>query len=103
MARREFEARPGILTRDAYAFALLRAGQPEAAARLAGAADAVLSSLAVLIYPRDQPVRARVLAELQAAFGEERLATALEEGCRLSIDQAVAEAMAVAAAVAPLS
>lgn len=76
-------------------------GQPEDAARLTGVADAILASIAALIYPRDQPVRVRALAAMQAALGEERLATALDAGRALSLDEAVAVAKAVVAAVAP--
>ena len=44
-------------------------GQPEAGARLLGAAEGLAASLGAPAYPRDQPVRARALAALTAALG----------------------------------
>ena len=74
-------------------------GQPAAGARLLGAAEGILSSLGAPIYPRDQPIRARALAALTAALGEERLAVAREAGRALTLEAASAEAQTVAAAV----
>ena len=74
-------------------------GQPEAGARLLGAAEGIASSLGAPAYPRDQPVRARALAALTAALAPERLAAAREAGRALTLEAAIAEAQAVAAAV----
>jgi predicted ATPase/DNA-binding XRE family transcriptional regulator len=74
-------------------------GRPEAGARLLGAAERIISSLGTPAYPRDQPVRARALAALMAALGEERLATGREAGWVLTLDAAIAEAQAVAETV----
>jgi tetratricopeptide (TPR) repeat protein len=75
------------------------AGQPEAGARLLGAAEALAGSLGSTIFRRDYPVRDRGLATLHAALGEERLAAAQEAGRTLSLQAAITEAQAVAEAV----
>ena len=74
-------------------------GQPEAGARLLGAAEGIVASLGAPAYPRDQPVRERALAALTAALGTERLAAAREAGRALTLEAAIAEAQAVAEAV----
>jgi predicted ATPase/class 3 adenylate cyclase len=74
-------------------------GQPEEGARLLGAAEGLAASLGAPAYPRDQPVRARALAALKAAFGEERLAAGRETGRVLSLEAAITEAQALAEAV----
>ena len=52
------------------------------------------------LFPRDQPIRERCLAALTTLLGDDRLAAAREAGRTLRVEQAVAAAMAVAAAVA---
>ena len=74
-------------------------GRPEEGARLLGAAEGLASSLGAPAYPRDRPVRARALAALTAALGEEQLAAAREAGRALTLEAAITEAQAVAAAV----
>jgi hypothetical protein len=74
-------------------------GQLEAGARLLGAAEGLTASLGAPQYPRDQPVRVRVLAALTAALEEEQLAATRDAGRTLSLEAAIAEAEAVAAAV----
>jgi predicted ATPase/class 3 adenylate cyclase len=76
-------------------------GQPEAGARLLGAAEGLALALGAPAYPRDQPVRARALAALTAALGEEQLAAAREAGRALTLEVAITEAQAGAAAVMP--
>ncbi len=71
-------------------------GRAEDGARLLGAADAIVSFLGAPIFPRDQPVRDRCLNALTAALGEERLAAAREPGRTLTVEQAIAQARAVA-------
>ena len=75
------------------------AGRPEEGARLLGAVEGIVAALGAPFFPRDQPIRDRALATLTAALGEERLAAAREEGRALTVEEAIAEAMAVAAAV----
>jgi predicted ATPase/class 3 adenylate cyclase len=74
-------------------------GHPEKGARLLGAAEGIVSSVGAPVYPRDQPVRARALAALTNALGEERLATGREAGRGLTLEAAIVEAQAVAEAV----
>jgi hypothetical protein len=74
-------------------------GEPGAGARLLGAAEGILSALGAPIYPRDQPVRKRALAALTKALEPERLAAAREAGRALSLEEAIAEAQAVAESV----
>jgi tetratricopeptide (TPR) repeat protein len=78
-------------------------GRPEEGARLLGAAEGLAASLGAPAYPRDQPVRARALAALMVALGEERLATGREAGRALTLDAAITEAGAVAEAVMSFS
>jgi non-specific serine/threonine protein kinase len=73
------------------------AGQLESGAHLLGAAEGIASSLGSPIFPRDRPVLARVLASLNAGLGSERLATMRQAGRHLSREQAVTEALALAA------
>jgi predicted ATPase/DNA-binding XRE family transcriptional regulator len=74
-------------------------GKPEEGARLLGAAEGIMATLGLPIFPRDRPVRERALAALAAGLGQERLALTLEEGRALTADRAIAEAKMVAAAV----
>ena len=74
------------------------AGQPELGARLFGAADAIVNSQRIAIFPRDRPVRTRTLRALRRALGDGRLVTAQAEGFSLAIAQAVEEALALAEA-----
>jgi non-specific serine/threonine protein kinase len=76
-------------------------GHPEEGARLLGAAEGSAASLSAPIFPRDRPVRDRCIAALMATLGEDRLAAAREMGHRLPVEQAVAQAKAVAQAVRP--
>jgi predicted ATPase/transcriptional regulator with XRE-family HTH domain len=72
------------------------AGEPDTGVRLLGAAEGFASTLHSPIYPRDEPVRARALELLEAAFGNERFAAAREAGRTLSHEEAIAEAIEVA-------
>jgi hypothetical protein len=71
------------------------AGRPEEGARLFGAAEAIAAARAAPIYPRDRPVRDRVLAALAAALGQARLTAAREAGRALGLDDAMVEAQTV--------
>jgi hypothetical protein len=72
----------------------LAQSQPERAARLLGAADAQFEAIGVLrTAAADQESYDRLLADLRAALGEERLASCQDEGRAMRTDQAVAVAL----------
>lgn len=75
-------------------------GEGDAGAQLLGAAEGIAATHAAPLFPRDQPIRGRCLAALTTRLGEDRLAAAREAGRTLRVEQAVAAAMDVAAAVA---
>jgi predicted ATPase len=74
-------------------------GRPEEGARLLGAAEGIATAIGAPGYPRDRPVRDRVLAALRSALGEDRLSAELEAGHVLSLERAAAEARNVARAM----
>jgi hypothetical protein len=76
----------------------LALGRPEHGARLVGAADRALDDLGVHRAPGDSPEYDRVVAALRAALGEAGCAQAVAEGARLTLDEAVALALAEPAA-----
>jgi DNA-binding CsgD family transcriptional regulator len=65
---------------------------------LFGAAEGIAAARAAPIYPRDRPVRDRVLATLTAALDPAQLTAAREAGRALGLDEAMAEAQTVAEA-----
>jgi hypothetical protein len=71
-------------------------GWPEESARLLGAAEGSAASLGAPLFPRDQPIRERVLTALRGNLGEERLAIEREAGRALTVEQAIAKAQDVA-------
>ena len=71
---------------------LARDGQHERAARLSGAAYAILESTEGLIDPATQARRESDLATLRAQLGEEAFAAAWNEGRTMSLDDALEEA-----------
>ena len=75
-------------------------GQPEAGARLLGAAEGMTASLSAPMMARDAPAVERGLAALTAALGEELLATVREAGRMMSVEPAVTEAREIAEAAA---
>jgi hypothetical protein len=77
----------------------LASGQPEDGARLLGAAEGNVAALGMPIFTRDLPLRERIQTLLIASLGPERLAAAWEAGQALSLEAAIDEARAVAAAV----
>jgi hypothetical protein len=83
----------------------VEAGQPEAGARLLGAAEGLAAFLGapMPMFVRDRPVHDRVLATLRPALGAERLDGARETGRLLDVEQAVAEASGVAEAFLSLA
>jgi non-specific serine/threonine protein kinase len=74
-------------------------GHGERAARLFGAAEALREVIAVPISPLDRPHYERYLAAARASTGEDAFAAAWAAGRELSLEQAVAEARAVAVKV----
>jgi hypothetical protein len=66
-------------------------------ARLLGAAEGLADAIDARIFPRDFPVRRRALAALTAALDESQLATELATGRSLTIEQALAAALAIIA------
>ena len=72
--------------------------QPEAGARLLGAAEGSAALLGAPIFTRDLPVRDRALDALKGGLGSERLAAVREEGRALPLEAAITEAQAVAQA-----
>ena len=70
--------------------------RPDEGARLLGAAEGIVGFLNVPMLPRDRPIRERCLMALRAALAEEGLAVLREAGRLLTIEQAVAQAQAVA-------
>lgn len=72
----------------------------EEGGRLLGGAEGLAASLGAPMFPRDRPIHERGLSVLRAALGEERLAATRADGWMMRIEQAVAEANAVAEAVA---
>ena len=69
-------------------------GRPERGALLVGAADEALRVLAAALHPGDVSEHDRVLDGLRTALGVERLGELLGEGGRLTLDDAVALALA---------
>jgi predicted ATPase/class 3 adenylate cyclase len=96
---------PLLVSSSLHGLAGVAAGcsQFVAGARLLGAAEGLTASLGAPQYPRDQPVRVRTLAALTAAMEEEQLAAAREAGRTLTLETAMVEAEAVAAAILSLS
>jgi non-specific serine/threonine protein kinase len=70
-------------------------GRAETSARLFGAAEGIAATLGAPLFPRDRPVRERVLATLEVALGPEQLAAARAAGRSLPLERAVAEALAL--------
>jgi DNA-binding NarL/FixJ family response regulator len=69
-------------------------GQPERAARLYGAAEALREAIGIPLPPYHRPEYEREVAVTREALGEDRFAAAYAAGRALSIDEAVAEALA---------
>jgi hypothetical protein len=69
-------------------------GRPHRGALLVGAGDEALRVLGVPRHPGDRNEHERVVAGLQRALGDDELARFRREGARLSLDAAVALALA---------
>lgn len=72
----------------------LAVGRPERGAHLVGAADQALKVIGVARYPGCLPEHARVVDGLKAALGPEEFHRLHAEGARLSLEEAVAMALA---------
>jgi non-specific serine/threonine protein kinase len=70
-------------------------GEPERAARLAGAAAAEQETVGGLHHPTHRTRHERHLAAPRDSLGEQAFAAAWSEGRAMSLDQAVAEALSV--------
>ena len=81
---------------DRQAAIAVATGQPEGAARLHGAADALRQALGIAPLPMFECERGRTLAATQMALGESQAATLQADGQALSFPDAIAEAIAVA-------
>ncbi|MGH2557586.1 MAG: ATP-binding protein [Thermomicrobiales bacterium] len=72
-------------------------GDPARAARLFGAAAALREAIGFFQEPIEKPIYARRLAAVRAALSEADFAAAWDEGQTMTLDDAVAEGMAIAA------
>jgi non-specific serine/threonine protein kinase len=73
------------------------------AARLVGAAEAIRDAVGHRPTPGEDPRQEDIWRTLRAALGEQALHTAVAEGRSLSLDEAMAEAVALAPAVSATS
>ena len=71
-----------------------RAGEPERAARLFATGQAALEAIGATVWPSNQAEYDRGLAEIRAQLGEPTFAAAWSAGQALSLEEAVAEALA---------
>jgi len=87
---------------DGIATAAIAWHQPETAARLFAAADAVREAVGTtVLLPADLAARQRALAATSAALSDEAFATAWAQGLRLTPELAIAEARALAPPALP--
>lgn len=75
--------------------------QPERAARLLGASEALRETLKMILAPVEQPIHQRILVAIQAQLPEPALRAAWQAGRALTIQQAIAEASEGRAAPPP--
>jgi predicted ATPase/DNA-binding CsgD family transcriptional regulator len=80
---------------DGLAIAALAAGQPTRATRLLAAAHRLCEATGITRIPYDRTAHERGMAEARAALGPAVFAAAWAAGTALSLDQAVAEALAL--------
>ena len=74
-----------------------RTGDPDRGAVLLGAADALLEGMGALMKPFERGLQARTLATIREALDDPRIADAWARGRALTIEQAVAHAVAASA------
>src|SRR5262249_8245442 len=75
-------------------------GEPERAARLLGAGEALLEAIGAAVFPSNRGDHGRRGAAMRAALGEEAFGAARAAGRSLPPEEAIAEARGVAAGVA---
>src|SRR5262249_35030111 len=93
---REQGNQPGILEELAGFGALLVAqGQPQRAAILFGAIAALRAALNAPMWPAERVEYERYLASVRAALGEAALQAAWAAGQTMSLDEVIAEALAI--------
>jgi non-specific serine/threonine protein kinase len=78
---------------DGFAALDVKHGEPERAARLAGAAEALYKALGFELEPADREFHDRYLAEARAALGEPAFTAALKHGRVMHIEEAIALAL----------
>ena len=93
---------PAILVNDLKSLGAVAAatGQAEQAARLFGAAEALRDFHGITLPPAERPRLERAIAPARAQLPEPSFAAAWAAGRALTVDQAIAEALAVADDVA---
>jgi predicted ATPase/DNA-binding SARP family transcriptional activator len=92
--RRELGDRRGIAdSLEGMALVAQGEGRPEAAAHLFGAAAALRERVGAPLPPADRATCERYVSAVRAALGEAAYQLAVEAGRRLSLEQAVAEAL----------
>jgi predicted ATPase/DNA-binding SARP family transcriptional activator len=79
---------------EGLAAVLAFTGQPDPAARLLGAAEALRESVGVDLAPAERETHEATAAAIRASLGEERFGTAWREGRELTLDDAIAYALA---------
>ncbi len=68
-------------------------GEPERAARLLGAAETTLSRIGAYIETTDRPEFERINREVRALLDEATFQAAWAEGRKMTLEQAVADAL----------
>jgi hypothetical protein len=78
---------------EGLAAVLAFTGQPDPAARLLGAAEALRESLGVDLAPAERETHEETAAAVRAALGEEQFSDAWRLGRELALEQAIAYAL----------
>src|SRR5262249_34525659 len=91
---REAGGKPRIVTDlEGLAAVAVAQAQPERAARLFGAAEALREAMGAPLPPADRPEHARAVASARTALGDEAFAAAWVEGRALSMEAAITYAL----------
>jgi hypothetical protein len=99
--RREMGNRPGIAECLEGLAAVATVDQGERAVRLLGAAEALRRVIAMPLPPVERPGHAATVMALRAALGEPTFAVAWEAGQAMTLEEVVAEALALDDSPAP--
>ena len=86
---------PLIYCLEGLAAVLAETGNTEQATGIAGAAQAAAEATGASLEPFEQQIHAQTIETARQALGEESFAAAWAGGCRLTIDEAVARALAI--------